>query len=51
MGKTINAGVLQRLKRQYTTMHKQANAAGRGTSTNHDGEIAESFVKYVQGAI
>ncbi|WAQ89381.1 hypothetical protein PtA15_11A68 [Puccinia triticina] len=51
MGKTINVGVLQRLKRQYTTMHKQANAAGRGSSVTHEDEIAESFVKYVQGAI
>ncbi|PLW05195.1 hypothetical protein PCANC_21265 [Puccinia coronata f. sp. avenae] len=51
MGKTINVGVLQRLKRQYTTMHKQANAAGRGTSTNDEDGIAESFLKYVQGAI
>ncbi|POV99189.1 hypothetical protein PSTT_13943 [Puccinia striiformis] len=51
MGKTINVGILQRLKRQYTTMHKQANAAGRGTSTNDEDGIAESFVKYVQGAI
>jgi hypothetical protein len=51
MGKTINVGVLQRLKRQYTTMHKQANAAGRGTSSHDEDGIADSFVKYVQGAI
>lgn len=51
VGKTVNIAALQRLKRQYTTMHKQANAAGKGNSAKDEDEIAHSFVKYVQGAI
>ncbi|KAI8460366.1 chromatin associated protein KTI12, partial [Phakopsora pachyrhizi] len=50
-GRTINVGVLQRLKRQYTTIHKQANAAGKGASENDSDEIADNFVKYLQGAM
>lgn len=51
MGKTVNLGTLQRLRRQYTTLQKQANFAGRG---NKDGEVEEmidGFVLYLQGTL
>ncbi|MBW0473691.1 hypothetical protein O181_013406, partial [Austropuccinia psidii MF-1] len=51
IGKTVNIGLLQRLKRQYTTIHKHAKAVGRGSSEHDENEIAVSFVDYLQGAL
>lgn len=51
MGKTINLGTLQRLKRQYTTLQKQTNFAGRGNTNSQVEEILDGFVQYLQGTL
>ncbi|KAG0147802.1 hypothetical protein CROQUDRAFT_655583 [Cronartium quercuum f. sp. fusiforme G11] len=51
MGKTINMSALQRLRRQYTTLQKQAGFAGRGHTDTQVEEIIDGFVQYLQGTL